>query len=156
MKLRITLILVTAILLTNCRRSIAPQDTLVEKLKKDKFVHAYLKTRTKFTLKTISNRYNINDTTNAKLHVSLPHAKNANEMIACLKAAGITHPVEYFAYPRLIAIYQSIVKKDYPQLYQMSINERESIFDQVASISDTEKVTSELFAKFARQRKKNN
>jgi len=142
------------ILLTNCRRNLAHQDTLVEKLKKDKFVHVYLKSRTLFTLNTLSNRYNINNATMAKLHVSLPHAKNANEMIACLRSAGITNPIEYFCAPRLIAIYQSIVKKDYPQLYQLSSNERESIFDQVASVSDTEKVTSELSTKFALQRKK--
>ncbi|WP_158992641.1 hypothetical protein [Mucilaginibacter sp. L196] len=143
-----------AILSTNCRRNFAHTDTLVEKLKKDKFAHAYLKSRTLFALKIMSNRYNINDATNAKLHASLPHAKNANEIIACLRSAGITHPIEYFGTPRLIAIYQSILKKDYPQLYQMSSNERESIFDQVASVSDTEKITSELSAKFALQRKK--
>jgi len=155
MKFKTEVFLSIMVLSIGCNVRETPQDKLGDKLKGDKYFHAYMKCRTLFALKTLSNRYNTSDKVLSKLRANLQKAKTKTDIINSYKDAGITHPYEYWGYPHLIRMYITVLQGDYPELYKMSRNERELIYDEAASIApaDTEKLTDELITKSALQRR---
>lgn len=142
MKYILKLVLLFFIIIIGCKTSNSGDD-LVNRLKKDKNFLQYMAYDTQIKTNMLINKYNFRNANRDSLKNKLKFAKSSSEILSAYETSGVTNAKEYIMLSYTSALYFNELKKNYPSLFNISIDERQKIFES-AYPEKTEKIKNTI------------
>ncbi|MBK0384456.1 hypothetical protein I5M32_15935 [Pedobacter sp. SD-b] len=106
------------------------KNSILEKLKSDKNFIQYMKYNTQYKVNLISDKHHLKSKDGKVLKDRLATANSSKDILEAHEAAGVAHAKEYIMLTYVSAMYYSKLKKEYPQLFELPVKEREKLFDE--------------------------